>query len=72
MQPQTAPDVKFTGWIQHRGTRYAVAVYLVVFGSIIVAAYKMGMVHEKPRIVTRNPLDADDVADQAASILRSM
>jgi Flp pilus assembly protein TadB len=30
-------------------TRYAVAVYLVVFGSIIVAAYKMGMVHERPR-----------------------
>jgi UDP-GlcNAc:undecaprenyl-phosphate/decaprenyl-phosphate GlcNAc-1-phosphate transferase len=29
-------------------TRYAVAVYLVTFGSIIVAAYKMGMVHEKP------------------------
>jgi hypothetical protein len=29
-------------------TRYAVAVYLVTFGSIIVAAYKMGMVHERP------------------------
>ena len=42
-------------------TRYAMAVYLVVFGSIIVAAYKMGMVHEKPRVVTRNPLDADDM-----------
>jgi UDP-GlcNAc:undecaprenyl-phosphate GlcNAc-1-phosphate transferase len=28
-------------------TRYALAVYLVVFGSIIVAAYKMGMVHER-------------------------
>jgi hypothetical protein len=27
--------------------RYAVAIYLVTFGSIIVAAYKMGMVHEK-------------------------
>ncbi|HLL88281.1 MAG TPA: MraY family glycosyltransferase, partial [Tepidisphaeraceae bacterium] len=37
-------------------TRYAVALYLVIFGSIIVAAYKMGMVHEKPRIVTRRPL----------------
>jgi UDP-GlcNAc:undecaprenyl-phosphate GlcNAc-1-phosphate transferase len=32
-------------------TRYAVAVYLVTFGSIVVAAYKMGMVHEKTRIV---------------------
>jgi hypothetical protein len=29
-------------------TRYAGAIYLVTFGSIIVAAYKMGMVHEKP------------------------
>jgi len=30
-------------------TRYAGALYLVIFGSIIVAAYKMGMVHEKKR-----------------------
>jgi UDP-GlcNAc:undecaprenyl-phosphate GlcNAc-1-phosphate transferase len=30
-------------------TRYAVAIYLVTFASIIVAAYKMGMVHERPR-----------------------
>ncbi len=37
-------------------TRYAVAVYLVVFGSIVVAAYKAGMVHEKARIVKRTPL----------------
>jgi UDP-GlcNAc:undecaprenyl-phosphate GlcNAc-1-phosphate transferase len=28
-------------------TRYAGAIYMVVFGSIIVAAYKMGMVHER-------------------------
>ena len=28
-------------------TRYAVAFYLVLFGSIIVAAYKMGMIHER-------------------------
>lgn len=34
-------------------TRYAVAVYLVVFGSIIVAAYKAGMVHERARVVKR-------------------
>jgi len=32
-------------------TRYAIAVYLVTFGSIIVAAYKMGMVHERPLII---------------------
>ena len=43
-------------------TRYAVAVYLVVFGSIIVAAYKAGMVHEKVRVVTRRPLDEQAVA----------
>lgn len=29
-------------------TRYAMAIYLVVFGWIIVAAYKMGMIHERP------------------------
>jgi UDP-GlcNAc:undecaprenyl-phosphate GlcNAc-1-phosphate transferase len=38
--------------------RYAVGVYLVVFGSIIVAAYKMGMVHERAKKVTRQPLTA--------------
>jgi len=36
--------------------RYAVAVYLVFFGSLVVAAYKMGMVHERPRVVGRRPL----------------
>jgi UDP-GlcNAc:undecaprenyl-phosphate GlcNAc-1-phosphate transferase len=46
-------------------TRYAVAFYLMIFGYIIVAAYKMGMVHEKPRIVTRN--DLADGADAATS-----
>jgi UDP-GlcNAc:undecaprenyl-phosphate GlcNAc-1-phosphate transferase len=29
-------------------TRYAIALYLVIFGFIVVAAYKMGMVHERP------------------------
>ena len=43
-------------------TRYAIAMYLVVFGSIIVAAYKMGMVHEKPRMVKRSTFDDDDQA----------
>jgi hypothetical protein len=37
-----------------------VAFYLVIFGSIIVAAYKMGMVHEKPRVVSSRPLGARD------------
>ena len=32
-------------------TRFAGALYLVIFASIIVAAYKMGMVHEKPATV---------------------
>jgi UDP-GlcNAc:undecaprenyl-phosphate GlcNAc-1-phosphate transferase len=32
-------------------TRYAVASYLVIFGWLIVASYKMGMVHERPRVV---------------------
>jgi UDP-GlcNAc:undecaprenyl-phosphate GlcNAc-1-phosphate transferase len=41
-------------------TRYAAMFYLIIFAYIIVAAYKMGMVHEKPRIVTRHDL-ADGV-----------
>lgn len=44
------------GCIVYFRTRYAVAIYLVVFGSIIVAAYKMGMVHERVMAVTRKPL----------------
>ncbi|HET6246508.1 MAG TPA: hypothetical protein VFE47_02330, partial [Tepidisphaeraceae bacterium] len=27
-------------------TRYAVAIYLVIFGSLVVLAFKLGMVHE--------------------------
>ena len=42
-------------------TRYAGAFYLVIFGSIIVAAYKMGMVHEKPRVVTSRPLGSSEM-----------
>src|SRR5688572_25806805 len=41
-------------------TRYAIGFYFVIFGYIIVAAYKMGMVHERPRVVTRNTLDEDE------------
>jgi UDP-GlcNAc:undecaprenyl-phosphate GlcNAc-1-phosphate transferase len=43
-------------------TRYAIAFYLVIFCSIIVAAYKMGMVHEKQAVVTRRSFDSSDVA----------
>ena len=28
-------------------TRYTIAIYLVVFGSIMVTAYKLGMIHER-------------------------
>ena len=38
-------------------TRYAIAIYLVVFGSIIVAAYKMGMIHERPLTAVPETLD---------------
>ena len=41
-------------------TRYAIAIYLVVFGSIIVTAYKMGMVHERPRVVKAGGFDEDE------------
>jgi UDP-GlcNAc:undecaprenyl-phosphate GlcNAc-1-phosphate transferase len=44
-------------------TRYAVAFYLVIFCSIIVAAYKMGMVHERPVVVTRRPLEGGAVLE---------
>jgi UDP-GlcNAc:undecaprenyl-phosphate GlcNAc-1-phosphate transferase len=48
--------------IVYMRTRYAVAFYLVIFGSIIVASYKMGLVHEKPHVVSSGPLDATDPA----------
>lgn len=41
-------------------TRYAVAFYLVIFGCIVVAAYKMGMVHERPGSVEQDTLGPDD------------
>jgi UDP-GlcNAc:undecaprenyl-phosphate GlcNAc-1-phosphate transferase len=47
--------------IVYTRTRYVAAIYLVVFGSIIVTAYKMGMVHERPRLVKRSALNDDDV-----------
>lgn len=56
-------------------TRYAGAFYLVIFGCIIVTAYKMGMVHEKPRAVPRSTLNESDSiqpiteATQASDVL---
>jgi UDP-GlcNAc:undecaprenyl-phosphate GlcNAc-1-phosphate transferase len=46
-------------------TRYAIAAYLVIFGSIIVTAYKMGMVHERPLVVDGGKsLGASDMIGQ--------
>lgn len=36
-------------------TRFAGAIYLLIFGCIIVAAYKMGMVHEKAKAADPKP-----------------
>jgi UDP-GlcNAc:undecaprenyl-phosphate GlcNAc-1-phosphate transferase len=50
------------GLIVYLRTRYAMCAYLVIFGSIIVAAYKMGMVHERPVVVEGGkPLGASDL-----------
>ena len=46
--------------IAYMRVRYAVAFYLVIFGSMIVAAYKMGLVNEKPRVVTPKSLSSAD------------
>lgn len=46
--------------VAYMRTRYAVAFYLVIFGSLVVAAYKMGMVHEKAQVITRRPLAGVD------------
>ena len=41
-------------------TRYAVGIYIIVFGSIVVAAFKMGMVHERVKITTAKSLGTSD------------
>ena len=46
--------------IVYMRTRYAVAIYMVVFASLIVAAYKIGMVHEKAVITARQGLGSSD------------
>jgi hypothetical protein len=58
-------------WPDDAGVRshYAVAFYLIIFPYIVVAAYKMGMVHEKPRVVTRHDLvDGAAAPTEAAEI----
>lgn len=47
-------------------TRYAVAVYLVVFGSILVAAFKMGMIHERAPETAKNPQGQESPSASAA------
>jgi len=48
-------------------TRYVVAVYLVIFGCIIVAAYKMGMVHERTLVINRpKSIDSKSIAPQSS------
>jgi UDP-GlcNAc:undecaprenyl-phosphate GlcNAc-1-phosphate transferase len=50
-------------------TRYAVAAYLVIFGYIIVTAYKLGMVHERPLVVPgTKALDKAEVIAPAATL----
>ena len=56
------------GTIAVMRTRYAGAVYIVIFGSIVVAAYKMGMVHERPRVAEAKHLDAADAVQPASDI----
>ncbi len=50
-------------------TRYAGALYMVIFGSIIVAAYKMGMVHEQKRIDKLKRRKSDRVAPATGEML---
>ena len=40
-------------------TRFAGAIYLMIFGFIVVAAYKMGMVHEKAAPHVGTPLHGE-------------
>jgi UDP-GlcNAc:undecaprenyl-phosphate/decaprenyl-phosphate GlcNAc-1-phosphate transferase len=59
--------------IAYMRVRYAVAFYLVIFGSMIVAAYKMGLVDEKPRVVVtpKSLSSTDAMAPAAPSSLQS-
>jgi hypothetical protein len=55
-------------------TRYTVAIYMITFAYVIVAAYKMGMVHERPRVVRRQELGTSSAGEatphiEAATVL---
>ncbi len=47
-------------------TRYAAAVWMVVFGCLLVAAYKMGMVHERKTAVEPKRLGEGQVEEPTA------
>jgi UDP-GlcNAc:undecaprenyl-phosphate GlcNAc-1-phosphate transferase len=47
-------------------TRYAVGIYIIVFGSIVVAAFKMGMVHERVKVTTAMSLGTSDSVTQTS------
>jgi UDP-GlcNAc:undecaprenyl-phosphate/decaprenyl-phosphate GlcNAc-1-phosphate transferase len=49
-------------------TRYAVGFYIWIFASIMVAAYKMGMVHERPVVVKPRTIDASDVMQPTRAV----
>jgi hypothetical protein len=57
--------------IVYMRTRYVVAAYLVIFGSIVVAAYKMGMVHERPLVVTPQQLGSSESDDLSVNELET-
>src|SRR5262249_55848504 len=48
------------GAIVFMKTRFVGAFWLMIFGFIVVAAYKMGMIHEKPRVAVRRPIGAEN------------
>jgi UDP-GlcNAc:undecaprenyl-phosphate GlcNAc-1-phosphate transferase len=55
-------------------TRYVLAAYMVIFGSIIVAAYKGGLVHEKlkvasPRGIEDSKITNEGVFDTGGAVL---
>jgi UDP-GlcNAc:undecaprenyl-phosphate GlcNAc-1-phosphate transferase len=55
-------------------TRYVVAAYMVIFGSIIVAAYKGGLVHEKSKVdaakgIGQSNANVDATFDTSGSVL---
>jgi UDP-GlcNAc:undecaprenyl-phosphate/decaprenyl-phosphate GlcNAc-1-phosphate transferase len=37
-------------------TRYSIAFWLIIFSYIVVAAYKMGMIHERPAVLSQGSL----------------